>query len=113
MPSSSGWSGASPSACNERRNYRFPWWYTWGVGRTGWPRIRKEAEKDGVWPNAAARAKVEAVGNQDRKEESRVDAVVTFGRLPGLAPTGPEAARTDAELIREAQANSHVAFETL
>jgi RNA polymerase sigma-70 factor (ECF subfamily) len=53
------------------------------------------------------------VGNQDRKEESRVDAVVTFGRLPGLAPTGPEAARTDAELIREAQADSHAAFETL
>ena len=42
-----------------------------------------------------------------------MDAVVTFGRLPGLAPTGPEAARTDAELIREAQADSHAAFETL
>jgi RNA polymerase sigma-70 factor (ECF subfamily) len=56
---------------------------------------------------------VEGVNNRDRKDESRVDAAVTFGRLPGLARTGAEAARSDAELIQAAQANDHVAFETL
>jgi RNA polymerase sigma factor (sigma-70 family) len=82
-----------------------------GVGRTGWPRIRKEADKDGAG-RIAGRAKVKP-WQPGSKGRSRVDAVVTFGRLPGLAPTGPEAARTDAELIREAQADSHAAFETL
>jgi len=42
-----------------------------------------------------------------------VDAAISFGRLPGLARTGPEAARSDIELIQLAQANDHVAFETL
>ena len=56
---------------------------------------------------------VEAVSNGDRKEKARVDAAVTFGRLPGLARTGAEAARSDADLIRAAQASDHQAFETL
>lgn len=56
---------------------------------------------------------VEGVNNRDRKDESRVDAAVTFGRLPGLARAGAEAARSDAELIQAAQANDHAAFETL
>jgi RNA polymerase sigma-70 factor, ECF subfamily len=56
---------------------------------------------------------VEVVSNRERKDESRVDAAVTFGRLPGFATTGPEAARSDAELIRDAQGNNHAAFETL
>ena len=42
-----------------------------------------------------------------------MDAAISFGRLPGLARTGPEAARSDAELIVLAQANDHAAFETL
>ncbi len=42
-----------------------------------------------------------------------MDAAISFGRLPGLARTGPEAARSDIELIQLAQANDHVAFETL
>jgi len=56
---------------------------------------------------------VEVVSNRDRKEKPRVDAAVTFGRLPGLARTGSEAARSDADLIQAAQANDHQAFETL
>jgi RNA polymerase sigma-70 factor (ECF subfamily) len=56
---------------------------------------------------------VEGVSNPDRKETPRVDAAISFGRLPGLARTGPEAARSDAELIVLAQANDHAAFETL
>ncbi len=55
---------------------------------------------------------VEAVGEQDRKDEPRVDAVTTLGRLPGMGRT-ESVVRTDAELIREAQANDHSAFETL
>ncbi|HKC50834.1 MAG TPA: sigma-70 family RNA polymerase sigma factor [Myxococcota bacterium] len=42
-----------------------------------------------------------------------MDAAISFGRLPGLARTGAEAARTDADLISAAQANDHQAFETL
>jgi len=55
---------------------------------------------------------VEAVGEQDRKDNPRVDAVTTLGRLPGLARTD-NASHTDADLIRDAQANDHAAFETL
>ena len=55
---------------------------------------------------------VEAVGEQDRKEKPRVEAVTTLGRLPGLARID-NASQTDAELIRDAQANDHAAFETL
>lgn len=55
---------------------------------------------------------VEAVGEQDRKDDPRVDAVTTLGRLPGMG-RAESVARTDAELIREAQANDHSAFETL
>lgn len=55
---------------------------------------------------------VEAVGEQDRKEKARVDAVTTLGRLPGLARID-SASRTDADLIRDAQANDHAAFEAL
>ena len=55
---------------------------------------------------------VEAVGEQDPKDEPRVDAVTTLGRLPGMGRT-ESVIRTDAELIREAQANDHSAFETL
>lgn len=55
---------------------------------------------------------VEAVGEQDPKDEPRVDAVTTLGRLPGMGRT-ESVVRTDAELIREAQANDHSAFETL
>jgi RNA polymerase sigma-70 factor (ECF subfamily) len=55
---------------------------------------------------------VEAVGEPDRKDKPRVDAVTTLGRLPGLARTD-NAAHTDADLIRDAQANDHAAFETL
>jgi len=55
---------------------------------------------------------VEAVGEQDRKDKPRVDAVTTLGRLPGLARIA-NAARTDAELIRGAQSNDHAAFEAL
>jgi len=53
------------------------------------------------------------VNERDRKDQGRLDAAVTFGRLPGLARSGPEAALSDADLIRAAQANSHAAFETL
>jgi RNA polymerase sigma-70 factor (ECF subfamily) len=56
---------------------------------------------------------VEAVSNRDGKDKSRVDAAISFGRLPGLARTGAEAARSDADLISAAQANDHQAFETL
>jgi len=45
---------------------------------------------------------VEAVSNRDGKDEPRVDAAISFGRLPGLARTGAEAARTDADLISAA-----------
>jgi RNA polymerase sigma-70 factor, ECF subfamily len=55
---------------------------------------------------------VEAVGEPDRKDNPRVDAVTTLGRLPGLARTD-SASQTDADLIRDAQANDHAAFETL
>lgn len=55
---------------------------------------------------------VEAVGEQDRKDTPRVHAVTTMGRLPGLARTD-NATRTDSELIRDAQADDHAAFETL
>jgi len=55
---------------------------------------------------------VEAVGEQDRKDNPRVDAVTTLGRLPGLARTD-NATQTDSDLIRGAQANDHAAFETL
>lgn len=57
---------------------------------------------------------VEAVGEQDRKDEARVDAAIPLGRLPGMvrAQTGADE-ETDAELIRQAQASSHQAFETL
>jgi RNA polymerase sigma-70 factor (ECF subfamily) len=55
---------------------------------------------------------VEGVGEQDRKEKPRVDAVTTLGRLPGLARID-NVSQTDAELIRDAQANDHAAFETL
>jgi RNA polymerase sigma-70 factor (ECF subfamily) len=56
---------------------------------------------------------VEAVNDRDRKDKSRVDAAISFGRLPGMARTGAEAGRSDAELISAAQGNDHVAFETL
>jgi RNA polymerase sigma-70 factor (ECF subfamily) len=56
---------------------------------------------------------VEGVTNRDGKDKPRVDAAISFGRLPGLARTGVEAARSDAELISAAQANDHQAFETL
>ncbi len=55
---------------------------------------------------------VEAVGEQDRKDNPRVDAVTTLGRLPGLARTD-NATQSDSDLIRDAQANDHAAFETL
>jgi len=55
---------------------------------------------------------VEGVGEQDRKDEPRVDAVTTLGRLPGLARSD-SVSQTDADLIRDAQANDHMAFETL
>jgi len=55
---------------------------------------------------------VEAVGEQDRKEKPRVEAVSALGRLPGLGRID-YASRTDADLIRDAQADDHAAFDTL